>query len=276
MARLARAENHMLDTSVVTAADNWHKLLRLQTEMFISHEVRFFLNSKIWESAHDVLDVGCGNGAYISQISNFFPEKSYTALDASAELISIAKRECAQQNIDFQHQGFETFQAKRPFDVIIMRLVVQHMKDFPAVLSKALTLLKPGGTLLIIEPDFDHFCNWPATPEFNQMMQNIEEHSSEQQTNRCLLSVLGEIAVGTGHWGITDDVVTVSPYVGPFKDTNLLNLYQLWLDILDQSKILPMSLGNVRDELKHWAEEPASYAQIGIRFLHLESKIKTH
>lgn len=271
MAPITPQKNQIMDVSNSNATANWHRLLSLQTEMFLPYEINYLLNSQSWQKSKTVLDIGCGNGAYISQVSKFFPDKSYTAIDVSHDLIYIAKKAHAAKNIQFLNQSLEIFQTKKKYDIVIMRLIVQHLKDFPAVLSKTSSLLKPGGTLLIIEPDFDNFINYPATPEFNHLMLNIDKHSSKNQTNRHLLATLGEIATDTKNWGVAKECVTTAPFIGPFIGSNILQLYELWIDILEHSKILPISYGKVRDELSLWSKKPTAYSQIGIRFLLLES-----
>lgn len=275
MAEQVKIRANLLDTSTTQTADNWHNLLNLQTKMFLPHEIRFLLNSSIWLDAKSVLDIGCGNGAYISQISNYFPEKSYTGIDISPELIEIAQTQHTKNNVQFLHKNLQEFKPDQQFDLIIMRLIVQHLSDFATVLSMTSKLLKPGGALLIIEPDLENFCNRPETPKFENLMQSIDSHSAQQQTNRCILSELGHIAKTTGQWSIAQDIQTAVPFIGPFINSDLLRLYQYWIDILEQSHILSITLGNVRNELKIWADKPASYAQIGIRFLLLKAKVGT-
>ncbi len=266
----AKIKSAILDTSGAEATNNWHQLLDLQTKMFLPYEVSFYLNSNIWKKAKSILDVGCGNGSYVSRISKFFPEKSYTAIDVSSELISIAKNELSASNIRFQQDALETFSEHKSFDVVIMRLVVQHLKDFPSILQQVSYLLKPGGTLLIIEPDLKKFQNWPSTPKFDNLKQHVEIYNTKMETNRCHLPILGEIAKKTQNWSVAEDKVKISPFTGPFIASNLLHLYQLWIDILEQSQILPIHFDAVRDELIDWGKQPSAYSQIGIRFLHLK------
>ena len=71
MAQIKSIESPLLDTSEKNAAEKWHSLLSLQTELFLPYEVCYLLQSQIWQDAITILDVGCGNGSYISHISKF-------------------------------------------------------------------------------------------------------------------------------------------------------------------------------------------------------------
>lgn len=272
MSLQANQIDSLLDTSTAQAAEKWHQLLNLQTDMFLPFEIFFFFNSDSWKNAGSVLDIGCGNGSYISQVSNHFPDKDYTAIDISSELISIAQKKFSASNILFQHKSLEMLEANQKYDIILMRLIVQHLKDFQAVLEKASHLLKPGGTLIIIEPDLIKFKNLPSTPKFEHLIMDIEEHSIKNKTNRHNLSEIGEMAIATNEWNVSQDFKTVIPFIGPFSNSKIMDLYQLWIDILEQSRILPITFGKIRDELEEWSREPTAYAQIGIRILNLEMK----
>lgn len=276
MEQIEPIENPLLDTSEKNAEEKWHSLLSLQTELFLPYEICFLLQSQIWQDATNILDVGCGNGSYISHISKFFPDKFYTAIDRSPELILIAKKECTAHNLHFEQKALETFHPEKEFDLILMRLVVQHLNDFSSVLSQAKRLLKPGGKLLIIEPDLNKYHNQPAMHLFDQMLNDIEVQSAQKNTNRHRLSSLGMIATATSEWAIAQDEVTTVPFVGPFERSKLLDLYHLWIDVLDLSQILPATLNYVREEIKNWSREPSAYSQIGIRFLMLENKYGKH
>lgn len=263
-------KSEILDTSATKSAENWHQLLQLQAEMFLPHEISFFLSSKDWMNAGTVLDVGCGNGSYISMISDHFSEKSYTAIDVSPELISIAKRRNLRNDIKYELQDFYNLQSKQLFDVILMRLIVQHLDDFHSVLKHASKLLRPGGSLVIIEPDFKNSWNRPETPKFDRLLQGLNDYSVQNQTNRHILSELDSVARSTDDWTITQDVLSSVPYVGSSIDSSVLRLYKLWIDILDNSQIISLQFREVRSELQTWSERDDAYAQIGIRFLHLK------
>ena len=264
----------VIDTSTSKATTNWHELLQLQTQMFLPHEVSFFLGCKDWLDAKSVLDVGCGNGSYIKKIADHFPEKRYIGIDISPELISIAKQENYEQNILFEQGDFYQFENDEKFDVIIMRLIVQHLKGFNPILLQAAKLLKPGGSLVIVEPDLENSWNRPATVKFERLLNGINENSQQQQTNRCILSELDNMISTSVDW-YTERKSTVSiPYIAPLDDSKLLRLYNLWIDILDDSQVVSLPFREVRNELEAWSKRADTYAQIGIIFLHIKFKGK--
>ena len=265
----AKLQDDLVDTSISNAAENWHSLLQLQTKMFLPFEIGFMLNCKEWVDAQSVLDVGCGDGSFISQVSNYFPEKAYTGIDISPELISFAIADNTSPNIRFEQADFQQSESDQRYDAVLMRLIVQHLSDFRAVLAQASKLLKPGGSLFIIEPDYKNSWNRPSTPLYDILLENIDAYSTRNQTNRRILSQLNSIASETEFWSVQQDEIVKVPFIRPSSDSDLLNLYNHWIDVVESSGVVSMHLDEVRSELDRWSEGPDTYAQIGINFLHL-------
>ena len=92
-----------------------------------------------------VLDAGCGNGYYLARLRSFFPAKDYAGIDISRELVDLARQ---YAGIDFALCDFFALPPRRSHDVILMRFIVQHLKDFGMLLDQAARLLRPGGLLM--------------------------------------------------------------------------------------------------------------------------------
>ena len=67
-----------------------------------------------------ILDVGCGLGLMRAPLLRFFPRASYTGLEASAYL-------CERHG--WQQGSAATFNAARPFDLVICHDVLQYLAD---------------------------------------------------------------------------------------------------------------------------------------------------
>ena len=191
MTTLHAVENEILLTSTEPAAKAWDELLRLQTETFLPSELEFYFSNSSWAQARSVLDVGCGNGCYLSQLQPFFPRKSYLGIDVSAELIAIAATNASDTGIAFEQADFFSFRADEPFDAVLMRLIVQHLSGFESILEQASLLLRPGGSLFIVEPDIENSRTFPNMPVFDQVVCDFEKHRDRSDKNR---KRLGEFA----------------------------------------------------------------------------------
>ena len=172
------ANRRFLSTAAPRAAADWDSLLAYQVDLAFPQELKFLVSLKAWRDATCVLDAGCGNGYYISRLREFFPEKRYFGVDISQELVAIAARR--HPDIAVTLADFTQYASDRRFDLIVMRFLVQHLKDFGAVLQAADRLLTPTGRLLIIESDLAASGHHPDLPELTEMLRTFARVSGEQ------------------------------------------------------------------------------------------------
>jgi 2-polyprenyl-6-hydroxyphenyl methylase/3-demethylubiquinone-9 3-methyltransferase len=100
-----------------------------------------------------VLDMGCGNGTFLSLFQNR-GWKLYGA-DLSPTGIQIAQQTFPQINFflaDVSAPTTEAFQGLGPFDVILSTEVIEHLYNPRGLLRNAFRLLKPGGVLIVTTP----------------------------------------------------------------------------------------------------------------------------
>jgi 2-polyprenyl-3-methyl-5-hydroxy-6-metoxy-1,4-benzoquinol methylase len=92
-----------------------------------------------------ILDVGCGDGWLVSRL---LPYGSVTGTDLADEVIERAKARYPAATFvagDFMSLEYPT----RSFDVVVSCEVLSHVADQPAFLRKAVSLVAPGGELLL-------------------------------------------------------------------------------------------------------------------------------
>jgi 2-polyprenyl-3-methyl-5-hydroxy-6-metoxy-1,4-benzoquinol methylase len=98
----------------------------------------------------DMLEVGCGTGFAADYLAGAY--RSYTGLDYSQELIRYARARHTRPNVTFQAIDFYQFSPAQSYDSIFLIGVLHHMTDIPAAVNKCASLLKPGGCLVVNEP----------------------------------------------------------------------------------------------------------------------------
>ena len=232
MATSVKFKNKFLETSTASATTCWDDLLTLQVSLFFPHEMQFLNEWEPWRQAQSVLDVGCGNGAYLSKLHSFFAEKSYSGIDVSSELIDVAKERYKEMN--FIAEDFFSYKQEELSDLIIMRFIIQHLNDFPAILTKAATLMNPDGGLLVIEPDFQNSRNMPETPRFKALLEAFENHTASEGLNKAQLGDMQSLISNSPGWYISEHVRLAVPNIGPFCNTNVLSMYHRWIDLIEQ------------------------------------------
>jgi len=102
-----------------------------------------------------VLDVGCGDGFFTSQILQRFNLKNVYGLDISSKAVDLARLK--HPEINFQQSALNHIpEETNSIDSITMIEVIEHLVDIEGTLKELFRVMKPGGILLIATTDF----NW--------------------------------------------------------------------------------------------------------------------
>lgn len=120
---------------------------------------------KVLSEGQAVLDVGCGTGAItVGMVSHVGPTGVVIGIDRSAELIAVAQKYKDQQvNLQFEVGDIMSYETTRLFDVVSITRTLQWMAHPAEVLERLTKLLRPGGTLCILDYNHD-FIEWEPAP----------------------------------------------------------------------------------------------------------------
>jgi SAM-dependent methyltransferase len=104
-----------------------------------------------------VLEVGCGVGSQTITLARRSPAARFTAIDIAADSVATARRRADAAdlaNVEFRHTDVQSL-AREParFDHIFACFVIEHLDNPAAALRLMRGLLKPGGTITVIEGD---------------------------------------------------------------------------------------------------------------------------
>ena len=103
-----------------------------------------------------LLDAGCGDGFFASQVRQRFNLKYVHGLDVSSKAIDLAGTKYPEiifQQGSLSHIPEET----NSIDSVTMVEVFEHLVDVEGTLKELFRVLKPGGILLITTTDFNWF-----------------------------------------------------------------------------------------------------------------------
>ena len=119
-------------------------------EDLLHHDTTFAPGSR-------VLELGCGVGAQTRIVARRNPEVRFTCVDinqASLDAARAAALEANLSNVSFQLGDARALpEPSHPFDAAFFCFVLEHLPDPERVLEHAMTLVRPGGTLMAIEGD---------------------------------------------------------------------------------------------------------------------------
>jgi SAM-dependent methyltransferase len=104
-----------------------------------------------------VLEAGCGVGAQTVTLARRSPEARFTSVDVSADSIAEAKRRADQAeltNVEFvQADIFDLPFDAESFDHVFVCFVLEHLAEPVKALTSLEGLLRPGGSVTVIEGD---------------------------------------------------------------------------------------------------------------------------
>ncbi len=267
---MTSSDGSLLSTGNALSFMQWQLLLEHQVAEYWPYELEFLLASETWRNASRVLDVGCGNGHYLTRLISHFPEKNYAGIDISSEHISAAQSNPRLSGVAFTQADLSAFQPAEKHDVVLLRLVVQHLDGLQAALQSVRNLVHQDSAVFIIEPDPASFFNHPPTPKFAQLLIDYAMSETVQAKTRANLSGIEKELSDLPGWRIEKAAHRIAPRVGPFSNASLLQIFSLWIDIFEGSKAVESDFDGVRQEIEEWASSPTAFNRLGLQLYELK------
>jgi SAM-dependent methyltransferase len=127
------------------------KRLALMSELLDPMHRRHIDSLDILRPGARTLEVGCGNGS----ISAWLAERVSPGGNAVAVDLDLSLIEVRAPNLEVRQGDIVAGPIDRgSFDLVTARAVLHHVADAEAAVTNLVASLRPGGALLLIEPDF--------------------------------------------------------------------------------------------------------------------------
>ena len=145
-----------------------------------------------------VLEAGCGVGAQTRLLLGHSPDAKYTCIDISEKSLASAARLKQQpgfENVTFQQENITQLSfTDETFDHVFVCFVLEHLSDPVAALVELKRVLKPGGTITVIEGDHGSCFWYPETAEsvaaWNGLIDAQRQHGHDPNIGRRLTPLL--------------------------------------------------------------------------------------
>ena len=122
-----------------------------------------------------VLECGCGTGAQTVILASRNPDTHFVSVDISAESLQQARARIeagGHRNVEFRTADlFDLPFGEQHFDHVFLCFVLEHVAEPAAALQAIHRVLRPGGTITVIEGDHGSWFCHPHTPESSRAVQ---------------------------------------------------------------------------------------------------------
>jgi ubiquinone/menaquinone biosynthesis C-methylase UbiE len=102
-----------------------------------------------------MVELGCGPGSVVPSILRKYGESiEIVGIDFSRKMIDLANRKKVSngwRNVQFKCMDMYEFSPTKKADSVVFCLALTAMPDYKKAIEKAISILKPGGQLLIID-----------------------------------------------------------------------------------------------------------------------------
>ncbi len=176
-----------------------------------AHSVRdLFHHDTSFPVGSRILEPGCGTGAQTVTLASNSPGALFVSCDVatgSLEMAAERRRELGLDNVCLLHADlYELPFASTTFDGVFICHVLEHLKDAVEALRSVLQVVRPGGSVTVIEGDHGSCYFHPTGDEAVQAW-------------RCLIRVQadlgGDSLIGRRLYSVMTEAGVVDPVVSP-------------------------------------------------------------
>ena len=134
-------------------------------------------NGTHYPEGNYVLEAGCGIGAQTRILAKRSPAAKFLSVDISEDSLEKAKaltKNTNLSNVTFQQSNLKKLpDVDNTFDHVFVCFVLEHLENPEAVLRELMRVLKPDGTITVIEGDHGS-CFWqPETAESEKAWNSL-------------------------------------------------------------------------------------------------------
>ena len=127
------------------------KRLALMSELLDPMHRRYLESLDVVKSGARTLEVGCGNGSISAWLARrVAPDGRAIAVDLDLSLVDVHLPNLELRKTDIMAGPVDP----GSFDLITARAVLHHVADAEKAIANLAASLRPGGAILLIEPDF--------------------------------------------------------------------------------------------------------------------------
>ena len=159
----------------------------------------------IYPDGSTVLEAGCGVGAQTVILTRNSPGAAFTSIDISeASLAEAARRAGDARNVTFQRADiFDLPFPSAHFDHVFVCFVLEHVPQPAAALEALMRVLKPGGSITVIEGDHGSAYFHPDSEHARRAIQCLIDLQERAGGDSLIGRRLYPLVVSAGYRDVT-------------------------------------------------------------------------
>lgn len=266
--------------------DLWNCFLRSQANLYFCQDTEWLSQKSWWMEARNILELGSGNGVYLSLLAETFKNKTFLGVENQPFLVE-------QSNAQFGRPGLEFIKGdaeveyehyRNQFDVVLYRLTLQHLKNPKLSLKLTHPYLKRDGYVIIID-SYD-----PArisSRKIHSLEEASRQHNEQNRATlkgnrRITIEILEELQNKNSPLSSLYEVVHTSLdiqgnrlekgicFENEKDRKRYFNQNLLFLSILNKGYGVPVDFSEAYNELQAYLEDENFWICPGIHYLVLK------
>lgn len=266
-----------------TLQELWDAFLTGQANLYFDPEAKWLSQERGWTKAQSILELGSGNGAYLSRLSESFKEKIFLGIEKLAPFVEKSNAQFGRPGLAFIEGDAEIpyEQYKNQFDAILYRLTLQHLKNPKTSLKVAHQYLKNNGYVFIIDAYDPAKISSHTIHSFEEAsrLHNERNRAALKGNRRITIEILEELNDENSSLSHLYEVVHTSLDVQGHRlekgirfeseqdRKRYFNHALLFLSILKKSYEVPVDLAEAYRELRVYLEDDQSWICPGLHLL---------
>jgi len=250
----------------------WDRIQRAQAEFGYRQEIIVLYGEEAWLKARSIVDVGTGNGWWLSRIAARFPEKEYSGFDLAAELIDRARARHAARISHLlccdHHAAPALFGQK--FDFLTARLFLQHVADVDDTLTSFARLVIPGGAALLVDSYDEARVFWREVPLLRRFFEAYGQSQAKSRRDRGILQRLPRFLTSRRDWRIKSLARVTIPSTAGDNLAHYQDYYYLMMQIVELTGVLSFDFEAMKKEWLAWCRDAGAYTHLALDLMVLE------
>jgi len=130
------------------------------------------------KDARSILDVGTGNGYFLCRLAERYPQKQFTGIEVSKQLIAIARKSAEERkltNITWINAACPAPEVGGSYDFALARLALYCASKREEIMSWVHGLLDTDGRMAIVEMDAGQCYSYPRSDAWEKLFAALKE-----------------------------------------------------------------------------------------------------